>query len=59
LSTIICINAVFGPFFLVISLQDESACAHAEGGDITVEQFLEAERFVEGFAYVNQNPLPE
>src|ERR1700738_1830277 len=43
-------HAVFGPFLFIISLQDESACAHAEYGDIAVEQFLETERFVEGFA---------
>jgi hypothetical protein len=30
-------HAVFGPFFFVISLQDESACAHAENGNIAVE----------------------
>src|ERR1700730_10526880 len=37
------------PLF-IISLQDDSACAHAEYGDIAVEQLLETERFVEGFA---------
>jgi hypothetical protein len=35
---------------VVITLQNESACAHAEDGDITVQQFFETERFVEGFA---------
>src|SRR5580658_6786723 len=45
-------HTVFGPFFLIISLQNKSACADREDGDVAVEQFLEAERFVEGFARV-------
>jgi hypothetical protein len=48
LSTIICTMQFSAHSFWVISLQDESACAHAEDCDIAVEQFLEAERFVEG-----------
>ena len=43
-------HAVFSPFFFIISLQDKSAFAHAKDSDIAVKQFLQTERFVEGFA---------
>ena len=45
-------HAIFSPFFFIILLQDECACAHAKDGDVTIEQFLETKRFLEGFACV-------
>jgi hypothetical protein len=45
-------HEVLGPFFLIVTLQDEPAGSGVENRDLAVENLLESERFVETFGEI-------